>query len=74
MKELIEKLKKDPFAGLLNINIDRVEKGYALCSTVVTDTMLNFLGLLHGGLIFSLADVAFSAARTATTLPPAPWT
>lgn len=69
MDELLQKLKQDPFAGLLTISVDKLEKGYALCSTVVTANMLNFLGLLHGGLIFSLADVAFSAASNSDHTP-----
>ena len=69
MEELLVKIKNDPYAGLLGISINRLEKGYASCSVTVTDKMLNFLGLLHGGLIFSLADVAFSAASNSDHEP-----
>ncbi len=69
MKELLEKVSGDPYANMLGIRVDKVEKGYALCSVTITENMLNFLGLVHGGLIFSLADVAFSAASNSDHTP-----
>ena len=62
MKGFLEKANADPYANLLGVRIDKVEKGYALCSAVIREEMFSFLGLLHGGFIFSLADVAFSIA------------
>jgi acyl-CoA thioesterase len=53
----------------LGIKVDKIEPGYALCSIVIRENMLNFLGLVHGGLVFSLADVAFSAASNRDHLP-----
>jgi acyl-CoA thioesterase len=61
MSDMRDKVAKDPYAGLLGISVDAVEEGYAGTSVVITPDMLNFLGMVHGGLIFSLADVAFSA-------------
>ncbi len=58
----MEDLVNDPYANTLGIRVDEAEKGYSCCSVVVTEKMLNFLGVVHGGLIFSLADVAFSVA------------
>ncbi len=52
----------DPYAKWLGIRVDKAEKGSSSCSVVVTEKMLNFLGVVHGGLLFSLADVAFSVA------------
>jgi acyl-CoA thioesterase len=52
----------DPYANWLGIRVDEAEKGRSSCSVVITEKMLNFLGVVHGGLIFSLADVAFSVA------------
>jgi acyl-CoA thioesterase len=69
MKSLMEKLSRDPYADHLGISIDKVEKGYARCSAVIEDYMLNFLGYVHGGMIFSLADVAFSAASNSDYSP-----
>lgn len=62
MSDIAEKVKNDPYAGLLGIIVESVDEGYARCSVTVSGSMLNFLGMLHGGLVFSLADVAFSAA------------
>ena len=52
----------DPYASWLGIQVDEAKRGHSSCSVVVTEKMLNFLGLVHGGLLFSLADVAFSVA------------
>ena len=52
----------DPYASWLGIQVDEAKRGHSTCSVVVTEKMLNFLGLVHGGLLFSLADVAFSVA------------
>jgi len=69
MTVFIEKISNDPYVQFLGITVDKIEKGYSLCSIVITNDMLNFLGLVHGGLIFSLADVAFSAASNSDHLP-----
>ncbi len=69
MNNSIEKILKDPYADFLGIIIEKAEKGYSLCSLEITENMLNFLGAIHGGLIFSLADVAFSAASNSDHLP-----
>lgn len=69
MEELLAQLKEDRYAKYLGIEVERVDKGYARCSLTVTGEMINFLGLLHGGLIFSLADVAFSAASNSDYSP-----
>jgi acyl-CoA thioesterase len=69
MEELLARLREDPYANYIGIEVDRLDKGYALCSLTVTEQMINFLGLLHGGLVFSLADVAFSAASNSDYSP-----
>ena len=53
---------EDPYASWLGIQVDEAKRGYCSCSVLVSEKMLNFLGLVHGGLLFSLADVAFSVA------------
>lgn len=40
-------------------------EGWARCSMVVRDDMLNGLNTAHGGMIFSLADTAFAWACSA---------
>jgi acyl-CoA thioesterase len=67
--DIIEKVRGEPYAGSLGIRIDTVEEGCAVCSVTITRDMLNFLGVVHGGLIFSLADVAFSAASNRDHFP-----
>ncbi len=66
---LLQKVRREPYAASLGIRVDAVEEGYASCSVTVTGEMLNFLGVVHGGLIFSLADVAFSAASNSDHFP-----
>ncbi|RLE13721.1 phenylacetic acid degradation protein [Candidatus Aerophobetes bacterium] len=57
-----EKLKKDPYANLLGIKLEKVQEGYSKVSLRIERNFRNFLGYIHGGLIFSLADQAFAAA------------
>jgi len=60
--EFKERVRRDPFAQLLGIEIDQVRKGYARASLKIKDKFKNFSGYVHGGVIFSLADQAFAAA------------
>ena len=69
MNELKAKIQDDPYLKYLGITLDELEKGRAVCSLTVTKDMMNFLNFTHGGLIFSLADVAFSAASNSDHLP-----
>jgi acyl-CoA thioesterase len=69
MDEFLNTVRNDPWANFLGVNIEKVEKGYACCSVVIREEMLNFLGAVHGALIFSLADVAFSAAANSDYSP-----
>jgi acyl-CoA thioesterase len=62
MGEIIEKMRKDPFANYLGITIEDVKEGYAKVSMEVKENLLNFHGNTNGGAIFSLADVAFACA------------
>jgi acyl-CoA thioesterase len=67
--DIMKKVGEEPYAASLGIRIDGVENGRAVCSVTITEKMLNFLGVAHGGLIFSLADVAFSAASNSDHFP-----
>lgn len=69
MNEILDKLKNDPFANFLGVVPEEVSHGYARCSIVVCENHLNFGGFPHGGLIFSLADVAFSGATASVHMP-----
>ena len=59
---IIERVTADPYAKLLGIEIEKVEEGYAEVSMTIKENMLNFHGAANGGVIFSLADVAFAIA------------
>jgi acyl-CoA thioesterase len=51
----LEIIRRDRFAEHMGVEMLLVEDGHAIAR-------LNFLGLVHGGAIFSLADIAFGAA------------
>jgi acyl-CoA thioesterase len=54
-----KKVQEEPLARLLNIRLNNVDDGYALCEMEFTDSMENIYGAAHGGAIFSLIDEAF---------------
>ncbi|WP_028784804.1 hydroxyphenylacetyl-CoA thioesterase PaaI [Thalassobacillus devorans] len=63
MKEaILERVSKDPYATFLGIEIDHVGEGEATVSMTITENMMNFHGAANGGVLFSLADVAFAIA------------
>ncbi|MDD2463258.1 MAG: hotdog fold thioesterase [Desulfobulbus sp.] len=55
-------IRKDPFANFLGATIEAIEPGYSRVSLTVSESMLNFHGMTHGGLVFALGDIAFAAA------------
>lgn len=59
---LLEVFKTDRYAAFLGIEFVLVEDGHAIARMPVRDEHINFNGGIHGGAIFSVADVAFSAA------------
>ena len=66
-------IRQDSFANWLGAAVEAIEPGYCRVSLVVTETMCNFHGMTHGGLVFALGDIAFAAAsnshgRTALAL------
>jgi len=60
--EIASHIRKDAFANWLGATIETIEPGYSRVSLVVTESMLNFHGMTHGGLVFALGDIAFAAA------------
>ncbi|MEM4576374.1 MAG: hotdog fold thioesterase [Candidatus Nezhaarchaeales archaeon] len=62
LEKIREKVRRDPYANLLGIEVLELREGYAKASLIVRDDMVNFHGVAHGGLIASLADVTFAAA------------
>jgi acyl-CoA thioesterase len=60
--ETMEYMSADGFAALLGAELVTVEEGRAVARMELTDRHRNFMGMVHGGAIFGLADVAFGAA------------
>ena len=52
----------DPFARFLGIELLALREGYSKVALTIREHMLNFHGVPHGGVIFSVADAAFAAA------------
>ncbi|MEM7111873.1 MAG: hotdog fold thioesterase [Chloroflexota bacterium] len=61
-EKIIAHLRKDAFAEQLGVKIAEVKSGYSRVTITVQPNMVNFLGLTHGGVVFSLADMALAAA------------
>ena len=58
-------LAADNYARLLGIELVGVTPDQITLELEVTDDHLNFLAVGHGGMVFSLADCAFSLASNA---------
>ena len=58
-QSFVDKVSKEPFAGILNIRLVEVDEGYAVCEMAYNDELDNIHGMAHGGAIFSLIDEAF---------------
>ncbi len=55
-------VENDRFAQLLGIELEEISPGYCLVAMTTTKEMLNAVGIVHGGAIFTLADFAFAVA------------
>lgn len=53
---------QDHFAATSGVQILELQRGYARAALTVEDRHLNSVGTLHGGAIFTLADLAFAMA------------
>ena len=62
LDQIFQRMSQDPFARFLGIELLELREGYSKVAMTVGEHMLNFYGIPHGGVIFSLADVAFAAA------------
>lgn len=61
--EVVHKmLETDRFSRWLGIKILEVKTGYCKTQMTVRDEMFNGLGVVHGGVAFSLADSTFAFA------------
>jgi acyl-CoA thioesterase len=59
---LKHQIENDPWARSLGVEFLEIARGRCRVALTLKPHMLNFQGYPHGGVIFSLADVAFSAA------------
>ena len=60
--EISEKIRAEPWAQSLGIEYVDIRRGYCRLRLRLQPHMVNFQGYPHGGVIFTLADVAFGAA------------
>lgn len=51
-----------PYADLIGLQIDEMDKGHSRCSIVVSEKLMNPHGVVHGAAIYSLADSGMGAA------------
>ena len=52
----------NPFGELIGLNFSECENGYSRCSLEVTEKLFNPNKVLHGGVVYSLADTGMGAA------------
>ncbi|MFA4909423.1 MAG: hotdog fold thioesterase [Desulfobacteria bacterium] len=62
LEVLSGKIQNDPYARFLGIELIEINTGYSKLRMPLKGCMHNFVGIAHGGAIFSLADHAFAAA------------
>lgn len=55
-------IQQDAYAQHLGAKLIKIRLGYSCVQLTVTSEMTNFLGMTHGGVVFSLADMALAAA------------
>ena len=68
-EEAREYFKGDRFATENGMQVDELTEEYSVCSVTLTDRHKNANGGIMGGVIFSLADLAFAALINQIHLP-----
>lgn len=63
--DILERLQDDPFPRHLGAEILEVRPGYSKIGLKVADHMTNIHRMTHGGVIFTLADIALGTACNA---------
>jgi acyl-CoA thioesterase len=61
-RQILDAIRQDPFAQKLGARIEILEPGHSRVTLTITDDMVNFHGITHGGVVFALGDMAFAAA------------
>ena len=54
------------FSQLVGLSISRAEHGYCECVVEVSDRLLNYVKMVHGGVISTMADFGMAAALYTT--------
>jgi len=52
----------NPFGDLIGLSFSKIEDGRSQCQLLVMDDLHNPYGVVHGGVIYSLADTAMGGA------------
>ncbi len=55
-------MKHDLFSQWLGIEVIEIKEGYSKIKMIIRKEMINGLGIIHGGVTFSMADSAFAFA------------
>ncbi len=61
-KVVLHMMQHDLFSQWLGIEVLEIKEGYSRIQMTVREEMMNGLGIVHGGVAFSLADSAFAFA------------
>lgn len=61
-EKIFEILKNEPYANFLGFKLTAIGEGSARAEVMPSKQLLNSHGIVHGGVIFSLADFVFAAA------------
>ncbi len=62
MTDTQEPRRKSPFVELLGLRFTSVKDGVSQCTLEVSDRLMNPNRVLHGGVVYSMADTAMGAA------------
>jgi len=62
MQAINDHIQTDAFARYLGATVEIVKPGHSRVFLTINDNMTNFHGTTHGGIIFSISDMAFAAA------------
>lgn len=62
MEDAIARMKRDAFANHLGIELIEAGVGRAKVRMAIEDEHRNSVGMVHGGVIYTLADYAFAVA------------
>jgi acyl-CoA thioesterase len=60
--EVKARIENDPWTAALGVKFLALGRGFCRLGLTLQPHMVNFQGYPHGGVIFSLADIAFGAA------------